>query len=82
MHVADLVSDYLAKGVAHIWIVDPRTRSGWDCRQSSWVRTDEFEISGLPLTVKLTDLGEEAASFEASLQPNPKSGVPSAVQED
>jgi hypothetical protein len=36
MHVADLVSDYLAKGVAHIWIVDPLTRSGWDCRQSSW----------------------------------------------
>jgi Uma2 family endonuclease len=23
MHVADLVGDYLAKGVAHIWIVDP-----------------------------------------------------------
>jgi Uma2 family endonuclease len=58
MHVADLVSDYLAKGVAHVWMVDARTRSGWDCRQSSWARTDEFEISGLPLTVKLTDLRE------------------------
>jgi Uma2 family endonuclease len=56
MHVADLVSDYLAKGVAHIWIVDPRTRFGWDCRQSIWVRTDEFEIPDLPSTVKLADL--------------------------
>jgi Uma2 family endonuclease len=58
MHVADLASDYLAKSVAHIWIVDPRTRSGWDCRQSSWARTDEFEISSLPIRVKVTDLLE------------------------
>jgi hypothetical protein len=35
MRVADLVSDYLAKGVAHVWIVDPRTRSGWDRRQAA-----------------------------------------------
>jgi Uma2 family endonuclease len=58
MHVADLVRDYLAKGVTHVWIVDPRTRSGWDCRQSSWVRTNEFEIPELPITVKLADLRE------------------------
>jgi Uma2 family endonuclease len=58
MHGADLVSDYLAKGVAHIWIVDPRTHSGWDCGQGNWVRTEEFEIPGLPITVKLADLRE------------------------
>jgi Uma2 family endonuclease len=58
MRVADLVSDYLTKSVAHILIVDPRTHSGWDCRRSSWVRTEEFEIADLPITVKLTDLRE------------------------
>jgi hypothetical protein len=46
------------KGVAHISIVDPGTASGWDCGQSSWVRTDEFEIPGLPITLKLTALRE------------------------
>jgi Uma2 family endonuclease len=58
MNVADLVSDYLVKGVAHIWIVDPRTRSGRDCGKSNWGRTEEFETSGLPIQVKLLDLRE------------------------
>jgi hypothetical protein len=59
--VIPAVSDYLAKSVAHIWIVDPGTHSGWDCRQSSWARTDEFEVPARPTTVKLADLGEAAA---------------------
>ena len=31
-------------GVPHIWIVDPKTRTGWDYSDGNWVRRKRFDI--------------------------------------
>jgi Uma2 family endonuclease len=43
-------------GVPNLWVVDPETRTGWDCSDGSWVRKERFEVAGSPIYLSLPEL--------------------------
>jgi Uma2 family endonuclease len=45
--------DYARMGVATVWIIDPRTRTGRMCSGSDWVEAARLEVAGTPLYVEL-----------------------------
>jgi Uma2 family endonuclease len=48
--------DYLAMGVATVWIIDPKTRSGRMCLAQGWVAAERLEVAGTPIHVELSQL--------------------------
>lgn len=48
--------DYMQMGVATVWIIDPKTRSGRMCSGAKWIGADRLEVSGTPIYVDLADL--------------------------
>jgi len=59
------IKDYIEFGVPNIWIVDPRTREGWDCSTGSWVLKEHFEVSGSPVYLSLNELFRELDEQES-----------------
>lgn len=47
-------ADYRQMGVAHIWVVDPETRRGYDFSGGSWIETMSFKVENSPVTVDLS----------------------------
>jgi len=47
-------ADYRQMGVAHLWVVDPQTRRGYDCSDGSWIETMSFRIENSPIAVDLS----------------------------
>ena len=43
-------------GVPNIWVVDPETRTGWDCSDGNWVRKERFEVANSPIYLSLPEL--------------------------
>jgi Uma2 family endonuclease len=41
------IEDYRAFGVKRIYIIDPITLKAWDVSNGSWIRTDQFIITGV-----------------------------------
>lgn len=54
--VAERVLDYMRFGIRNIWIIDSKTREGWDCSRGDWVRTERFEVPGAPIYISLPEL--------------------------
>jgi Uma2 family endonuclease len=54
--VQEKIDDYLDFGVAHIWIIDPKGRIGWDCSTGNWIRKDRFEVEASPIYLALDEL--------------------------
>lgn len=54
--VDEKIADYRRFGVAHIWVVDPKKRIGWDCSSSEWTATGRFTVEGSPIFLSLPDL--------------------------
>jgi len=50
------IEDYRQFGVAHIWILDPGTRRGYDCRPAGWLEAAEFEIPNTPIRLALSEI--------------------------
>ncbi len=50
------VNDYRDFGVGHIWVLDPTTHRGYDCTSSGFLEATEFEISGTPIRLVLSEL--------------------------
>jgi Uma2 family endonuclease len=50
------IEDYRQFGVANIWILDPGTRRGYDCRPSGWLEAAEFEIPNTPIRLVLSEI--------------------------
>jgi Uma2 family endonuclease len=50
------VEDYRSFGVRSIWILDPGTLKGYDCRPSGWLDTNQFSIEGTPIRLVLAEL--------------------------
>jgi Uma2 family endonuclease len=46
-------ADYRQMGIGHIWVVDPRTRHGYDCSAGSWLETMSFRAENSPIAVDL-----------------------------
>ncbi len=47
-------ADYRQMGIANIWVVDPRTRRGYDCSATSWIETMFFKVENSPISVDLS----------------------------
>ena len=52
-------ADYRQMGVAHIWVVDPKTRRGYDCSEGSWIETMSFRVENSPIAVDLSVIFSE-----------------------
>jgi hypothetical protein len=50
------IEDYRSLGVENIWILDPGTKRGYDCRPSGWLEATHFEIPNTPIRLVLTDV--------------------------
>jgi Uma2 family endonuclease len=46
--------DYRQMGIRHIWVVDPQTRSGYDCSTGSWIETTSLAVENSPIAVDLS----------------------------
>jgi Uma2 family endonuclease len=54
--IAEKIKNYMKFGVQNIWIVDSKTREGWDCSDGDWVRTERFRAANTPMYMSLTEL--------------------------
>jgi Uma2 family endonuclease len=50
------VADYRNMGVAAIWAIDPKTRSGRMCIGDDWKSARRLEVPGTPIFVELSEL--------------------------
>ena len=50
------IEDYRQFGVAHIWILDPGARLGYDCRPAGWLEAAEFEIPNTSIRLVLSEI--------------------------
>jgi Uma2 family endonuclease len=50
------INDYRNFGVANIWVLDPATQRGYDCRPSGFLDATEFAIPATPIRLGLTEL--------------------------
>jgi Uma2 family endonuclease len=48
--------DYREMGVATVWIIDPKTRSGRMCSGSDWTEGRRLAVSGTPMYVELDEI--------------------------
>ncbi|AXC11471.1 protein of unknown function DUF820 [Acidisarcina polymorpha] len=60
------IRNYIDFGVRHVWVVDPATRTGWDCSDGNWLRKERFELAGSPIYLSLTELFAELDEDEAN----------------
>ncbi len=58
------IRDYLDFGVRHVWVVNPATRTGWDCSDGNWVRQERFAVAGSPIYLSLPELFAELDEAE------------------
>ncbi len=49
------VDDYLGFGVKHVWVLDPLTQRGYDCRAEGFLDTREFFIGNTPIRLPLSE---------------------------
>jgi Uma2 family endonuclease len=54
--IEEKIRNYIAFGVANVWIVDPETRRGWDCSTGNWVGTERFAVADSPMYLSLPDI--------------------------
>jgi Uma2 family endonuclease len=47
------IDDYRGMGIRNIWVIDPKTRRGFDCSSGSWIETQSFKIENSPVSVDL-----------------------------
>ena|SRR5215469_2585524 len=50
------ISDYQQFGVQNIWILDPATERGYDCRPNGWLDAREFAVPKTPIRLVLPDI--------------------------
>jgi Uma2 family endonuclease len=55
-------ADYREIGIANIWVIDPRTRCGYDCSAGSWIQTICFKVKNSPITADLSVILAELES--------------------
>ncbi len=54
--VQQRIQDFIDFGVAHIWVIDPKKRIGWECSDGNWIRKERFEVAGTPIYLSLDEL--------------------------
>ena len=56
LKMQERVSDYQRFGVENVWILDPATQRGYDCRSNGWLDAQEFQILNTPIRLPLKDV--------------------------
>jgi len=54
--IDERLANFRSFGVPNLWVVDPATRSGWDCSDGNWVRKERLEVAGSPIYLSLPEL--------------------------
>jgi len=50
------ITDYQKLGVENIWILDPGTKRGYNCRSSGWLDAEEFSVANTSIRLVLSEL--------------------------
>jgi Uma2 family endonuclease len=50
------ITDYQQFGVVSVWILDPATQRGYDCRPSGWLDAQTFAVPETPIRLALPDI--------------------------
>ncbi len=61
LRLRERISDYLAFGIPHIWVVDPADRKGYICHSASfgeWQTTTQLDIPECNISLDLTQLAK------------------------
>ena len=59
------IDDYRSFGIPHIWVIDPKRKTGWDCSSGNWVETERFAVEGWDITLSLPEFFAQMAEDEA-----------------
>ena len=63
------ISDYQQFGVENVWILDPATQRGYDCRPNGWLDAKEFAVPNTPIHVVLPDMFSRMRRSWRQVQP-------------
>src|SRR5260370_30013180 len=58
------LADYRQMGVRHVWLIDPASKTGYECSTAAWLPVDEFRVPETPIYLRLGDVWQE---LEAAL---------------
>jgi Uma2 family endonuclease len=47
------ITDYRDKGIRGIWVLNPETRTGWDCSSGNWIESARFQLADSPVYLDL-----------------------------
>jgi Uma2 family endonuclease len=50
------IEDYERFGVGNIWLIDPSTERGYDCKPGAMIDAVEFGVSGTPIHLQLSEI--------------------------
>jgi Uma2 family endonuclease len=51
------LDDLLSMGIPHVWVVDPKLRTGFDCSRGNWIRTERLEAGSSGIYLSIPELG-------------------------
>ena len=54
--MAAKIRDYVGFGVRSIWVIDPRSREGWNCSDGNWLRQECLTVSDSAMYLSLPEL--------------------------
>ena len=63
------INDYREFGVANIWVLDPATQRGYDCRLSGFLDATEFAIPDTPIRLVFSELFAKLDDNSSKLTP-------------
>ncbi len=50
------IEDFIAFGVANVWVIDPWSREAWDCSKGDWIRSERFAVAGTEIYLSLPEV--------------------------
>lgn len=56
------LGDYRQMGIRHVWVIDPASKTGYDCSTTAWLPVEEFRIPGSPIFLGLAEVWKELES--------------------
>jgi Uma2 family endonuclease len=56
------LADYRQMGIRHVWVIDPASKTGYDCSTTAWLPVEEFRVPESPMFLRLSDLWNELAA--------------------
>ncbi len=47
------ITEYREVGIRGIWVLNPETRTGWDCSSGNWIESTKFRLTGSPINLDI-----------------------------